>query len=82
MNKVALIGRLTKNPETRYTQTNNICVVSFTLAVNWLFINFIVYLVLSDVIYSYDLPFIESTKVTIQLSGESALEIILELTDE
>ena len=34
MNKVALIGRLTKEPETRYTQTNNICVVSFTLAVN------------------------------------------------
>ena len=34
MNKVALIGSLTKEPETRYTQTNNICVVSFTLAVN------------------------------------------------
>lgn len=33
MNKVALIGRLTKEPETRYTQ-NNICVVSFSLAVN------------------------------------------------
>lgn len=29
-------------------------------------------------VYLYD----ESTKVTIQLSGESALEIILELTDE
>lgn len=33
MNKVILIGRLTKEPETRYTQ-NNICVCSFTLAVN------------------------------------------------
>lgn len=34
MNKVILIGRLTKEPETRYTQTNNIQVTSFTLAVN------------------------------------------------
>lgn len=34
MNKVALIGRLTADPETRYTQTNNTMVVSFTLAVN------------------------------------------------
>lgn len=33
MNKVALIGRLTKEPDTHYTQ-NNICVVSFSLAVN------------------------------------------------
>ena len=34
MNKAILIGRLTKGPETRYTQTNNIQVTSFTLAVN------------------------------------------------
>jgi single-strand DNA-binding protein len=34
MNKVVLMGRLTKDPETRYTQTNNIQVTSFTLAVN------------------------------------------------
>ena len=33
MNKVILLGRLTKNVETRYTQ-NNIQVSSFTLAVN------------------------------------------------
>ena len=34
MNKVVLMGRLTKDPETRYTQTNNTQVTSFTLAVN------------------------------------------------
>ena len=34
MNKVVLMGRLTKDPETRYTQTNNTLVASFTLAVN------------------------------------------------
>ena len=34
MNKVILIGRLTKNPEIRYTQTNNKQVANFTLAVN------------------------------------------------
>lgn len=34
MNKVVLLGRLTADPETRYTQTNNIQVTSFTLAVN------------------------------------------------
>jgi single-strand DNA-binding protein len=34
MNKVELIGRLTKDPEIRYTQTNNTMVASFTLAVN------------------------------------------------
>ncbi len=33
-NKVVLIGRLTKDPELRYTSTNNLPVVSFTLAVN------------------------------------------------
>lgn len=34
MNKVILMGRLTKDPEVRYTQTNNTCVCSFNLAVN------------------------------------------------
>lgn len=34
MNKCALLGRLTADPETRYTQTNNTMVVTFTLAVN------------------------------------------------
>ena len=34
MNKVVLLDRLTKDPEVRYTQTNNIMVASFSLAVN------------------------------------------------
>lgn len=34
MNKVILMGRLTKDPETRYTQSTNTQVTSFTLAVN------------------------------------------------
>ncbi len=34
MNKVVLLGRLTADPETRYTQTTNTMVVTFTLAVN------------------------------------------------
>jgi len=34
MNKVILMGRLTKEPELRYTSTNNTAVCSFTLAVN------------------------------------------------
>ena len=38
MNKVILIGRLTKNPEIRYTTKNN-PVASFTLAVNRDYIN-------------------------------------------
>lgn len=33
MNKSILMGRLTKDPEIRYTQTNNTMVASFTLAV-------------------------------------------------
>ena len=33
MNKVTLIGRLTKDPELRYT-SSNIAVASFTLAVD------------------------------------------------
>ena len=37
MNKVILLGRLTKDVETRYTQTNNSLVATFTLAVNWRF---------------------------------------------
>lgn len=34
MNKVILMGRLTKDPDTRYTQTSNTQVTGFTLAVN------------------------------------------------
>ncbi len=34
MNKVILLGRLTKAPEIRYSQTNNIKVATFSLAVN------------------------------------------------
>jgi single-strand DNA-binding protein len=33
MNKVVLMGRLTKDPEIRYTSNNNTAVASFTLAV-------------------------------------------------
>lgn len=38
MNKVVLMGRLTKDPEVRYTQTSNTLVASFTLAVNRRFV--------------------------------------------
>lgn len=34
MNKVELMGRLTKDPEIRYTTTNNTAVTQFTLAVS------------------------------------------------
>lgn len=34
MNKSILLGRLTKNPEIKYSQTNNMKVATFTLAVN------------------------------------------------
>lgn len=34
MNKIILLGRLTKNPEIKYSQTNNIKVGYFTIAVN------------------------------------------------
>ena len=34
MNKVTLLGRLTKEPEIRYSQINNSKVANFTLAVN------------------------------------------------
>lgn len=34
LNKVTLIGRLTKDPELKFTSTNNKAVASFTLAVN------------------------------------------------
>lgn len=34
MNKVILMGRLTRDPEVRYTTTNNTLVASFSLAVN------------------------------------------------
>ena len=38
MNKVILMGRLTKDPEIRYTQNSNTLVASFNLAVNRKFI--------------------------------------------
>jgi len=38
MNKVILMGRLTKDPEVKYTQTNNTLVASFPLAVNRRFV--------------------------------------------
>lgn len=34
LNKVILMGRLTKDPEVRYTTNNNTLVCSFTIAVN------------------------------------------------
>ena len=34
MNKVVLMGRLVRDPEVRYTSTNNTLVASFSLAVN------------------------------------------------
>ena len=34
MNKVILMGRLVKDPELRYTSTNNTAKCSFSLAVN------------------------------------------------
>lgn len=34
MNKAVLMGRLTRDPEVRYTSTNNTLVASFSLAVN------------------------------------------------
>ena len=34
MNKILLMGRLTKDPEVRYTTTNNTLVCGFSLAVN------------------------------------------------
>ena len=34
MNKVILMGRLTRDPEVRYTQTSNTLVASFSHAVN------------------------------------------------
>jgi len=39
MNKVILMGRLTKDPELRYTNTNNTAVCSFSLAVDRRFQN-------------------------------------------
>lgn len=38
MNKVILMGRLTKDPEVRYTQATNTMVTSFILAVNRRFV--------------------------------------------
>ena len=38
MNRVILMGRLTRDPEVRYTQTSNTLVASFSLAVNRRFV--------------------------------------------
>ena len=38
MNKVILMGRLTRDPEVRYTQASNTLVASFSLAVNRRFV--------------------------------------------
>ena len=38
MNKIISMGRLTRDPEVRYTQTNNTLVASFSLAVNRRFV--------------------------------------------
>ena len=38
MNKAILIGRLTRDPEVRYTQSNNTLVASYSLAVNRRFV--------------------------------------------
>ena len=38
MNKVILMGRLTRDPAARYTQTNNTIAASFSLAVNRRFV--------------------------------------------
>lgn len=38
MNKVVLVGRLTRDPEVRYTQTNNTMVATFSLAVRRRFV--------------------------------------------
>lgn len=34
MNKTILLGRLTKNPDIKYSQTNNVMIANFTLAVD------------------------------------------------
>ena len=34
LNRIVLIGRLTKDPELRYTPANGVAVATFTLAVN------------------------------------------------
>ncbi len=39
MNRVDLVGRLTRDPELRYTPTTNMPIVNFTLAVNRNFTN-------------------------------------------
>ncbi|MGB9840589.1 single-stranded DNA-binding protein, partial [Thermovenabulum sp.] len=39
MNKVILIGRLTKDPELRYTPGSGVAVATFTLAVSRPFLN-------------------------------------------
>lgn len=64
MNKSILLGRLTKKPEIRYSQANNVKVATFTLAVNRKyvkqgeerqadFINIVTYSKLADFVEKY-----------------------------
>ena len=64
MNKTILLGRLTKAPEIKFSQTNNIKVASFSLAVNRkyvkegeerqaVFFNIVAYSKLADFIEKY-----------------------------
>lgn len=64
MNKTILLGRVTKKPETRYLQANNMKVSTFTLAVNRKyvkdgeerqadFINIVAYSKLADFVEKY-----------------------------
>ena len=64
MNKTILLGRLTKKPEIRYSQTNNVKIALFSLAVNRRyvkeneerqtdFINIIAYSKLADFVEKY-----------------------------
>ena len=64
MNKTILLGRLTKEPEIRYSQTNNTKIANFTLAVNRKyvkqgeerqadFINIVAYSKLADFVEKY-----------------------------
>ena len=53
MNKVILMGRLTRDPEVRYTQTNNTLVASFSLAVNRRFVNIVAWSKLGEFCSKY-----------------------------
>ena len=59
MNKTILLGRLTKNPDIKYSQTNNVMIATFTLAVNRKyvretdFINVVTYSKLAEFVNKY-----------------------------